>query len=124
MAKGVQKPVLVVTDGHTSRFSLDSISYLFSNTTIGSNQSVPTHTHYRKSKKNIFSNNMTIDKEEFMSILAEIWPTWPTSESIQKAAKLVGVSKDGLNIDWKFDKAEIQSSRLQQNMQEQAKYSK
>ena len=63
---------------------------------------------------------MTVDKEGFMSILAEIWPTWATSDTIQKAAKLVGVSKDGLNVDWmnqeKFHKAEILLGAEQQTL--------
>ena len=112
--KGVQKTVLVVTDGHSSRFCPESMTYLFSNdlglflgppdkTSVTQlldqiNQSL--HAPYRTSKKNIFTNEMTVDKEGFMSIsiLAEIWPTWATSDTIQKAAKLVGVSKGGLNV--------------------------
>ena len=46
-----------------------------------------------------------------MSILADIWKQWVTPDKIQKAAKVVGVSIDGLNIDWmnqeKMDKAEM-----------------
>ena len=110
--KGVQKTVLVVTDGHSSRFCPESMTYLFSNdlglfpgppdkTSVTQlldqiNQSL--YAPYRTPKKNIFTNDMTVDKEGFMSIsiLAEIWPTWATSDTIQKAAKLVGVSKYGL----------------------------
>ena len=46
-----------------------------------------------------------------MEILGEIWTSWTTPETITKADKLVGVSKDGLDIAWlnqeKMDKAEI-----------------
>ena len=37
------------------------------------NQSL--HSHYRKLKKKLFTNEMTIDREGFMAILAEIWPS-------------------------------------------------
>ena len=45
-----------------------------------------------------------------MNILAELWNYWAMPERIQKAAKRVGVSKDGLSIKWmdqdKFEQAE------------------
>ena len=57
------------------------------------------------------TNEMTVDREGFISILADIWPSWTTAESIQRAAKVVGVSIDGLNVEWmnqeKMDKAEM-----------------
>ena len=45
-----------------------------------------------------------------MTILGNIWTEWVTPEQLVKAAKPVGVSKDGLNINWmdqsKFNSAE------------------
>ena len=68
------------------------------------------HTHYRDSKRELFTNEMIINREQFMAILADIWSSWTNSDTIQRAAKRVGISKDGLNIDWmqqdKFEKAE------------------
>ena len=46
-----------------------------------------------------------------MEALGEIWSPWITADTIQKTAKLVGVSENGLDIDWmnqeKMDKAEM-----------------
>ena len=110
--KGVERPILMVTDGHSSRFHHPSLTFLFGKKlemflgrpdTTGLtqldqiNQSL--HSHYRKTKREIFSNDMTIDKEGFMAILGEIWGSWTTPESIQKAAKHVGLSIDGLMGD-------------------------
>ena len=54
---------------------------------------------------------MTVDREGFMEALGEIWSPWITADTIQKTAKLVGVSENGLDIDWmnqeKMDKAEM-----------------
>ena len=46
-----------------------------------------------------------------MAILAEVWPSWTTPKAIHKSAKVVGVSTDGLNVNWmnqeKMEKAEM-----------------
>ena len=103
--QGVKKPILMTSNGHSSRFSRSSLSFLFTNEleiflgppdTTGLTQLLDQinqalHSHYRKSKKNMFSNEMTIDREGFMSILAHIWKQWATPDKIQKAAKVVGV---------------------------------
>ena len=62
--KGVQKPVLLVSDGHSSRFIPQSLTYLFSNqlelflgppdstglTQLLNQVNQSLHTHYRKTK--------------------------------------------------------------------------
>ena len=35
-----------------------------------------------------------------MATLTDIWPSRTTPEAIQKSAKVVGVSIDGLNVNW------------------------
>ena len=44
-----------------------------------------------------------------MNILAEIWNEWATPERIKKAGRRVGVSQEGLSVDWmdqdKFEQA-------------------
>ena len=35
-----------------------------------------------------------------MNILADIWEEWATPEMLVKAAKIVGISNTGLNVDW------------------------
>ena len=104
----------MTSDGRSSRFSHSSLTYLFSKSlevflgkpdTTGLTQLLDQinqclHSHYQKTKRELFTRGMTIDREGFMSILGEIWPSWTTAEGIQKAAKVVGVSIDGLNVDW------------------------
>ena len=46
-----------------------------------------------------------------MKIIAEAWPAWTERTDLVKAAKRVGISDSGLNVDWmqqdKFERAEI-----------------
>ena len=35
-----------------------------------------------------------------MLILSEFWNTWATKESIYNSARTVGISKNGLNVEW------------------------
>ena len=44
-----------------------------------------------------------------MNILAEIWNGWATPERIEKAGKRVGISKDGLNVNW-MDKSKFEQA--------------
>ena len=50
------------------------------------------------------------NRESFMNVLADIWEEWATPEMLVKAAKRVGISNTGLNVDWmdqtKFAQAE------------------
>ena len=52
---------------------------------------------------------MTINREGFLTILANLWPTWISKETIQKAGKKMGISSSGLSVDWmqkdNFDRA-------------------
>ena len=51
----------------------------------------------------------TINREAFMLSLGNMWDKWATPESIIKAAKKVGITSEGLNIEYmqqdKFQKA-------------------
>ena len=123
--RDVKKPILITSDGHSARFSHPSLILLFSNRlemflgpsdTIGLtqlldqiNQSL--YSHYQKSKKKLFTNEMTIDTGGFMAILADILPSWTTSEAIQKSAKVFCVSIDGLNVNW-MSQEEIEKAEM------------
>ena len=112
--KGIQKPVVVLSDGHSSRFNADVMQYLRDNDinlfigppdTTGVtqlldqiNQSL--HHQYRLHKKGLFTPNSTINREGFMRIMAKMWGTWAQSQAIVKAAKRVGISEEGLDVDW------------------------
>ena len=47
----------------------------------------------------LFPGFQTINREGFISILGEMWDKWAPDEVILKAAKQVGISKSGLNVD-------------------------
>ena len=48
----------------------------------------------------VYTHHNHINREVFMEVLAEIWDKWTTPESIVKAFRRCGISKDGLSIDW------------------------
>ena len=59
------------------------------------------HSVYREVKKDLFSDYSTINREGFMNILGEVWQKWYLLKDLLKAAgKRVGISEDGLNINW------------------------
>ena len=68
------------------------------------------HDRYRQKKDEIFEPHHTINREGFMEILSEMWPTWCSTASITAAAKRVGISSTGLNVGWmqkeKFQRAQ------------------
>ena len=112
--KTIVKPVVILSDGHASRFDGDVLSFLreelmrlyisYPDTTAITqlldqiNQNL--HSEYRKAKSDLFSSEMTINREGFMWILAEIWDKWATKDIIVAAGKRVGISKNGLNVEW------------------------
>lgn len=121
----IQHPVVIISDGHSSRtdadtlkFLLDNLMRLFllpSNTTGVTqkhdqiNQNI--HKEYQNAKEEIFTPFSTINHEGFMTVLSKAWPRWIEKEDLVAAGKRVGISKDGLNVNWmdqkKFDRAEI-----------------
>ena len=58
------------------------------------------HQSYCSHSENLFNENEVIDRQGFMNILASMWSSWATKETIVKAAKKVGISSDGLNWQW------------------------
>ena len=58
------------------------------------------HLAYKTHKQDMFTPHMTVNQEAFMKVLASMWDSWVTSESIRKAAKRVGISSQGLNTIW------------------------
>ena len=122
--QNVERPVVVLTDGHSSRFDISVLQYcrekqirLFVGPpdTTGVTQLLDQvnhslHHHYRQGKSQLFSNLMTIDRSEFMEILGEVWSSWTSKEALVKAAKVVGIAESGLSVNWmqqdKFEQAE------------------
>ena len=99
---GIEKPIEVLTDGHSSRFDESVLQFLQQEQihlfvgppdTTGAtqlldqiNQSL--HTEYGSIKSQLFSPFSSINREGFMEILAEIWATWTNPE---KFAMLLAV---------------------------------
>ena len=85
--KAVEKPVCVLSDGHSSRFNVDVMSFMADKSnqlfighpdTTGVTQlfdqiNQRLHSRYRYHKKDLFAANGTINHDGFMRILAEVW---------------------------------------------------
>ena len=123
--KGIKRPVVVMTDGHSSRFDLDVLRFCHEKEifqfvsppdTTGLLQPLDQinsklHTTYRDTvEENLLADNH-VNRETFMRILAMMWPTWASPDTIKKAFKRCGVSKEGLSIENmqqdKFQSAEL-----------------
>ena len=126
--KGVQRPVVVLSDGHSSRFDCHVLQFLQENSmrlfisppdTTGVTQMLDQvnqalHSKYREVKSDLFTANSTVNREGFMTILADVWPTWTTRESLIKAGKRVGISNEGLSVEFmQQDKFETAASCIE-----------
>ena len=67
------------------------------------------HLRYKNSKHELFTTARNINREGFMHILANMWDGWVSKQSLLKAAKRVGVTATGLNVNFmqseKFEQA-------------------
>lgn len=109
----VTRPVVLLSDGHSSRFSFDGLSFLKSKgiylflsppDTTGLLQLVDQlnkglHLAYKNEKNKLFSQFQTVNREAFMLILGNIWESWTSRSAIVKAAKRVGITTTGLSVD-------------------------
>ena len=68
------------------------------------------HDEYEKSKSESYSEMSNLNRESFMTILGDVWNKWSTPDFIVKSGKRVGISSNGLNVNWiqqdKFRRAE------------------
>ena len=122
--KEVKKPVVLLSDGHSSRLDFDVLTYLREQQiylfisppdTTGVTQLLDQinhalHDNYRQQKREEFLAHHTINREGFVHILSKLWDTWASKETIINAAKRVGISTHGINVEWmqqnKFQRAE------------------
>ena len=116
--KGLEKPIVIIADGHKSpfdakimRFCEDASMDQFqlppdtSGITQLHNQvNNKLHKQYEEKKDEIYSGYCDINKEGFMAILGEIWEEWVTPDQLIKAGKRVGLSVDGLNANWMYQR--------------------
>ena len=121
----IQKPVVVLSDGHSSRFESKVFHFLCdkdirlfisppdttSVTQLLDQVNKSLHEAYRNRKKELYSLSDRIGIKEFMTVLSDIWPNWVTSASLVKAAKRVGITESGLDVEYmqteKFEQAEL-----------------
>ena len=66
------------------------------------------HLRYKNSKHELFATARNI-REGFRNILANMWNGWVSKQSLPKAAKCVGITATGLNVNFmqteKFEQA-------------------
>ena len=102
--KKIQRPVVLLTDGHSSRFSVEVLTFCRKRqihqfvsppdtTSVTQlldqiNQSL--HSAYRKELEERLTDR-SINREDFVLILADVWNSWTTKESIIAAGKRVGI---------------------------------
>ena len=108
----IERPVVVLTDGHSSRFDLDVLRYCAEKKilqfvsppdTTGLLQpldqiNAKLHSAYRTAKDGLIAS-AHINKEAFMNILGEIWPTWASSETVVKCFKRCGITASLLDTE-------------------------
>ena len=113
-ARGVKRPVVILADGHASRFDEGVMSlcqkknmrqFILPPDTSGVTQKHDQlndrlHKKYEEAKATKYSCYASLNREDFMTLLSEIWNQWALPEAIQKAGKKVGITASGLNVAW------------------------
>ena len=107
-----KRPIVILTDGHSSRFNPEVMKYcrkkqlnqfLSPPDTTGLTQLIDQkfamlHAAYTDTRNEMIFDE-TISRKFFMEILAQIWNDWATTERIKNAARRVGITKDGFNVN-------------------------
>ena len=110
----VKRPVIIIADGHASRFDEDVLAFLVTvemvlfilhADTSGGTQmhdqcNARLHSLYDEHKDKLYNRLANINREAFMNILAECWQEFVTPEIMINAAKRVGISSTGLSVEW------------------------
>ena len=113
-ANEVQHPVIVIADGHASRFDESVLSFLnlsemclfilHADTSGGTQMhdqcNARLHALYDEKKHDLYNQLANFKRESFMNILAECWEEFATPTVLINAAKRVGISSEGLNEKW------------------------
>ena len=108
----VQKPIVVLTDGHLSRYDADMMQFCrkedtsihgspwhnWADTTPWSSLFKPIRLLF-KWKRPSFWWRESKSRGIYIQILASIWDVWTTKESLIKAARQVGITSSGININ-------------------------
>ena len=123
-AKNVTQPMVIIADGHASRFDLSVLNFLRDKQLIlyivppdttgvtkyldQVNQKI--HSAYCSTKDELFKPFNTINREVFRKMLGNAWQKWITPEGLVNAAKHGGISATGLNVNW-MDEEKFQAAR-------------
>ena len=132
-ANDVERPVVVLTDGHSSRYDVDVLrfceekkirQFVSPPDTTGLLQPLDQinsmlHSSYRKCLENKFDSGVHLNRESFMLILAEIWPNWASTDSVKNSFKRCGITDTDLQVDYmqqdKFTSAKLITPEDPQN---------
>ena len=112
--KEVPRPVIVVADGHGSRFDetvlsflQESLTFLFilhpdalGGTQLQDQMNGRLHSLYDQNKEELYTTISTLNRQCFMNILSESWADFAAPELLCNAGRRVGLSNVGLNINW------------------------
>ena len=106
--------MVIIADGHAWRFNLSVLNFLRDKQLIlyilppdtrgvtkyldQVNQKI--HSAYCSTKDELFTPSNTINRKVFRKILGNAWQKWITPEGLANAAKHVGISATGLNVNW------------------------
>ena len=130
-SKNIKRPVVVLTDGHSSRYDLEVLKFCKEKNihqfvsppdTTGLLQPLDQinsmlHSRYRNCLQENFNADDHVNRETFMKILAEIWPNWASREAVKKSFKRCGITDSNLDIclmqDDKFASAELVTANNQ-----------
>ena len=110
----IPRPVIIVADGHSSRFDENVLSFLQAallvlfilhadtsgGTQVHDQMNAKLHSLYDEKKELLYSSISTLNRESFMNILSEAWPEFAAPSVLVNAARRVGLSNEGLNITW------------------------
>ena len=123
--KDIKRPVVVLTDGHSSRYDLEVLrfcqekeilQFVSPPDTTGLLQPLDQinsmlHSSYRECAEKYLKSHEHLDRESFMKILAEIWPTWASTDAVKKSFKRCGITETNLDTNLmqkdKFVSAEL-----------------
>ena len=114
MEKDIPCPVIIIADGHSSRFDEAVLEFLkvallllfilhpdtSGGTQVHDQMNAKLHALYDEKKALLYSTVSTLNRESFMIILSEAWPEFATPSILINAARRVGLSSDGLNLNW------------------------
>ena len=133
--KEISRPVIVIADGHGSRFDEIVLSFLqealmllfiLHPDTSGGTQThdqmnAKLHSLYDQKKESLYTSISTLNRESFMNILSEAWPEFAAPSILVNAVRRVGLSSTGININNLTQELFLHTEKLLNGTQSPAK---